>query len=119
MNRPLLKVEFKVPLRTLLCFCLFLLGTNTLIRGDSCPGIDNYPSGLHLAAVTCCDLDGNECMTPDKTCYKAEFDKAKELCTSIGKRVCTPSELGSGLCCDSGCNFDNKLTWQSKYNGVL
>ena len=72
--------------------------------------------------MRCCSYDGSDCITPDDDCLgwaNATIEEAKTKCAGIGKRLCTPAELGSGRCCGKGCDFDNKLIWQSKYNGVL
>ena len=64
------------------------------------------------AAVSCCSIAGDECKRPKDPCLTVTFDQAHEKCASIGKRICTPMELASDLCCFKGCGFDGKLNWQ-------
>ena len=63
------------------------------------------------AAVACCNVPGDECVRPAE-CLIVTFEKAQEKCASIGKRLCSPKELASDLCCGLGCHFDAKLNWQ-------
>ena len=100
-------------------------GVKEKSRADSCPNTgQEAPTGT--AAVRCCDLFGNpnpECITPfsfspvSPCINSATYEEAKEKCTSIGMRLCTPSELASEMCCNSddlGCNSNELLTWQGK-----
>merc|ERR1739838_183814 len=41
------------------------------------------------------------------------FPDAEQACASRGLRLCTKVELASGLCCGSGCGFDNQLAWSA------
>ena len=92
---------------------LFVLANDKPTRVDSCPG------EATKAAVRCCEMDGAECHAPD-TCHTTSFEEAEEICYNEGMRLCSPSEMKGGKCCkvtaDGGCGFDNKLTWQGKYN---
>ena len=84
---------------------------------DGCPSSQGYQKTEEMtsmsqkAAVACCSIAGDECERP-KECLIVTFDQAQEKCASIGKRICTPMELVSDLCCSKGCNFDGKLNWQ-------
>ena len=62
------------------------------------------------AAVRCCDLAGEYCVTPSE-CLITTYEEAEEKCTKMGMRLCTPYELESNHCCDSGCNFKCANTW--------
>ena len=67
--------------------------------------------------MRCCSYNTSDCITPNDDCLKSAnltIEQAKTKCAQIGRRLCTPDELGSGRCCSrsgSGCDFDNKLTW--------
>ena len=91
---------------------LFVLANNVPSRGDSCPKEKH-------AAVRCCEMDGTDCYTPKCSLEATSYEDAENECYEQGLRLCTPSEMKSGLCCGSGCEFDNKLTWQGKYNELL
>ena len=88
---------------------------------DGCPkkGASPEPqedSMLETAAVRCCNLDGDNCTTPEE-CLRVSFEKAEEECARIGMRLCSKYELKQNLCCGTGCDdFNGMLTWH-KDNG--
>ena len=88
---------------------------------DGCPKEEASPepqedSMLETAAVRCCNLDGDNCTTPEE-CLRVSFEKAEEECARIGMRLCSKYELKQNLCCNTGCDFDGMLTWH-KDNGM-
>ena len=102
-----------------ICFCLFILANNKPTRRDSCPG-----KGIvfkNKNAVRCCELDGSRCFTPNDCKTTKSYKIAEQKCAKLQMRLCYPSEMADGLCCETGCdlNFDNRLHWQGKYNGLL
>ena len=107
--------------RVNICYCLFILANNKPTRRDSCPG-----KGIvfkNKNAVRCCELDGSRCFTPNNctTAVTESYEIAEQICSNLSMRLCTPSEMANGLCCETGCdlNFDNRLNWQGKYNGLV
>ena len=103
-----------------ICFCLFILANNKPTRRNSCPGEGDGLVFKNRYAVRCCSMDGAQCITPTG-CWKTQFLKvAWEECSDLGMRLCTPNEMGQGICCQTGCglNFENSLNWQSQYNQV-
>ena len=94
--------------------------------GNGCPNIrmQTIPSGPQLAAVRCCSMAGDNCVTPGETtpgkCFKnGTLDQAQEKCAAIGRRLCTPAELNDNRCCGTGCMFDLELTWQKRNEGIF
>ena len=93
--------------------------------------IDN-PSSSEKGAVRCCSKDGRTCVTPGafvepKSCLVTTFAEAEAKCAEEGMRICTADELDRHKCCNTGCDFNDKLTWRtgtsptnfSKYLGRL
>ena len=37
---------------------------------------------------------------------------AQARCAGMGRRLCTAEELKGNKCCNTGCNYDDELTWQ-------
>jgi hypothetical protein len=71
------------------------------------------------AAVRCCSHDGMDCITP-QTCLETTYDDAERKCTTLGRRLCTATELANDKCCSTGCGFDAKLTWYTgRGSGVV
>eukprot|EP00929_Paragymnodinium_shiwhaense_P093305 TRINITY_DN5343_c4_g1_i1.p1 TRINITY_DN5343_c4_g1~~TRINITY_DN5343_c4_g1_i1.p1 ORF type:complete len:5356 (-),score=897.12 TRINITY_DN5343_c4_g1_i1:93-15986(-) len=74
------------------------------------------------AAVRCCSLGGDECITvlgPNEDynvgCFpEASFEEARDLCEDRGYRLCTLIELMNKTCCGTGCGFDSYLVWSNK-----
>merc|ERR1711871_700376 len=66
-------------------------------------------------AVRCCANDGSSCQSGDGaggSCIaSATYTDAEAICDSYGMRLCTQVELQSGLCCSTGCNFDDVAVW--------
>lgn len=48
-----------------------------------------------------------------KDCEQFSFEEAKELCNSVGARMCSADELQFGAGQGSGCNGDNSLLFSS------
>ena len=70
-------------------------------------------------AVSCCSNDGQNCMRP-RQCFQTNFREAQLKCADIGRRLCTANELSGNKCCETGCAFDDKLTWYtSKYSIIF
>jgi hypothetical protein len=67
------------------------------------------------AAVRCCSHDGGSCIsTVAGVCYDAAtFRNAISICSSVGMRLCSQAELGTGVCCGTGCWFNHFATWIS------
>jgi len=91
--------------------------------GDHEPDRDLYPSGLYDdddvgnagAGIRCCSLNGSSCTT-DFTCTTENtitFTAAKAHCENKGLRLCTRTELWSGICCGTGGQCDQYNSWTS------
>eukprot|EP00121_Abeoforma_whisleri_P000875 Awhi_evm1s776 len=109
--------------------CVGLLGTvNGLstraagqgVTADGCKRAQTYydeelDSLTASHAVRCCSNNGNSCVSKiSNQCYASNtFLEASQLCTSIGRRLCSIEELNSEICCSTGCNHDNKRVWTS------
>jgi hypothetical protein len=65
------------------------------------------------AAVRCCSHDGNTCVSQvQAACHDtATFHDAGAICHSAGMRLCTQAEMGSGVCCSTGCWFNHYPVW--------
>ena len=63
-------------------------------------------------AVRCCSKNGRTCVTP-KSCMETTFAMAQAECSAIEMRICTAEELERNKCCNTGCGFDDKLTWHT------
>ena len=89
--------------------------------GNGCPNVQmqTIPSRPQLAAVRCCSMAGDNCVTPDECFKNATFDQAQEKCAAIGRRLCTPAELNDNRCCGTGCEFDVELTWQKSLGNLF
>jgi len=75
-------------------------------------GSHHFPVG-GLACVRCCSIDGRSCHTPHP-CTKGTLPQAMKICSYHGMRLCTHDELRSGLCCGTGCDFDEQLVWTTR-----
>ena len=65
-------------------------------------------------AVNCCSGSmSNDNLTCRRNgCFTTtSFLDAKDHCEKDGMRLCTVDELDSGICCNRGCGFNNKLSW--------
>ena len=103
-----------------ICHGLFVLANDKPSRGDSCPG-NGFKYKL-ANAVRCCSMDGLECITPEGCTETTLFKIAKNECSAMGMRLCTPVEMATGRCCESDRDCkksDNILNWQSKYYQLL
>lgn len=71
------------------------------------------------AAVRCCSYDGNTChSTVQGVCHDvATFHDAGAICHAAGMRLCTFAEMGSGVCCGTGCWFNHFAVWISDGTG--
>jgi len=87
----------------------------------------------NTAAVRCCSADGSSCTTQglgdsttgdvfdldggvvaQQACItSATFSEAAGICAAEGLRLCTSSELDSGVCCGTGCWHDHRAIWTS------
>ena len=91
------------------------VGSNVNL-GDGCPtnlgyqGTADVTSDTQTAAVSCCSIDGTDCVRTD--CSLMTFTVARQFCIDIGRRICTPQELLDELCCEVGCGHDARLNWQ-------
>ena len=52
--------------------------------------------------------NSNECFGVDKS-----FDEAVNICEANGKRLCNGRELETGVCCGSGCGYNQNAVWIS------
>ena len=83
-----------------------------LRNGDNTIQIpENVDLSTHVAAVRCCSMNGQDCMTPSE-CFITTYDEAQKKCEDIGRRLCTDMEIS--VCCGTGCGFDSELTWHGK-----
>lgn len=69
------------------------------------------------AAVRCCSMDGSRCISQvHGVCYDtATFHEAISICRSAGMRLCSEAEMGTGVCCGTGCWFNHYASWISDY----
>jgi len=66
------------------------------------------------AAVRCCSMDGKKCESSEIGCPTGKtYSEALSICKLSGLRLCTKDELHSGVCCGTGCQFDNARVWSS------
>ena len=94
--------------------------TTTITVADGCPkngkrklNTINKPSKNRRYAVRCCNSKMRKyCVTPEP-CKRLAFVEAQQLCVSQGRRLCTKDELAEDKCCETGCNFDEELTWSA------
>jgi len=90
---------------------------------DGCailPDDDDYPflaprsmsKQQGTAAVRCCSQDGAVCESKLLGCQQGKsYWEAEATCEAKGLRLCSRVELEGGLCCGSGCSFDDFLVW--------
>ena len=67
-------------------------------------------------AVRCCSADGAVCVSEaGGACLPLQVPHAAaaEACAALGLRLCTAAELVSGMCCGTGCGYDERLIWAS------
>jgi hypothetical protein len=67
------------------------------------------------AAVRCCSHDGSSCESQVQgVCHDvATFHDANAICAQANMRLCSQAEMGSGVCCNSGCWFNHFASWIS------
>jgi hypothetical protein len=68
------------------------------------------------ATVRCCSMDGTQCdssLTGHCLPKSATFAEAEASCGKAGMKLCSKIELESGVCCGTGCDYDNELVWTS------
>ena len=72
-------------------------------------------------AVSCCSGSiADDSLTCERgpTCYKAAtYSDAVARCEGNSMRLCTVAELGSGVCCNQGCDYDFRINWTSDVCG--
>ena len=64
--------------------------------------------------MRCCSKNGQDCKS--KCNYNKEtvtLAEAQARCARMGRRLCTANELASNKCCETGCLYDDILTWQT------
>ena len=80
-----------------------------------------------VAAVRCCTTDGRSCQSMcvspithvpydqsdggGDTGLAVDLATAEQSCASIDRRLCSRRELASGVCCGTGCGFDDARVW--------
>lgn len=71
------------------------------------------------AAVRCCAHDGQHCASlVQGVCHDfATFHDANAICRAADMRLCTQEEMGSGVCCNTGCWFNHYAVWISDGTG--
>ena len=96
-----------------------------VVTVDGCPqrGTAHDPQdwptdGSAKASVRCCSSAGT-CRSKDasNTCLPkaATFAKAQEACASNGWFLCSAEQVDSGICCTTGCMYDNNRVWTSTF----
>eukprot|EP01060_Flectonema_neradi_P021717 TRINITY_DN295_c0_g1_i3.p1 TRINITY_DN295_c0_g1~~TRINITY_DN295_c0_g1_i3.p1 ORF type:complete len:341 (+),score=64.87 TRINITY_DN295_c0_g1_i3:68-1090(+) len=84
---------------------------------DSCTVDPNVVAEgeAEVGAVRCCSKNGKACISRVNSdiClgHSETFEAAVEICKEMGRRLCTRSELRSGICCKTGCDYDMLSTW--------
>jgi len=66
------------------------------------------------ASVRCCNDAGDHCDTEELQggCQEGKtYEEAVQVCADNSQRLCTESEITSGVCCGSGCQFDGHQIW--------
>jgi hypothetical protein len=71
------------------------------------------------AAVRCCSHDGSSCESDVQgVCHDfATFHDAHAICRAANMRLCSQAEMGSGVCCGTGCWFNHYAVWVSDGTG--
>ena len=96
------------------------IASKGLADGCSINGASPIPPDViapsHIAAVRCCSYDGKDCISPEP-CLETTYDEARKKCATIGRRLCTATELAENVCCWKGCYFDEKLNWYINFTG--
>jgi len=72
-------------------------------------------SADETAAVRCCSHDGSTCASQVQgVCHDvASFHDANAICAAANMRLCSQAEMGSGVCCGTGCWFNHFAIWIS------
>lgn len=67
------------------------------------------------AAVRCCSHSGESCHSQiGGVCNDvATFRDARSICNGAGMRLCSQTEMNSGVCCGTGCWFNHYPVWIS------
>ena len=74
------------------------------------------------ALVSCCSLDGTSCSrtSPQGKCLsestKVTWKEAHETCKKRKMRLCN-SQKEMDLCCNGGCDYDDRLMWSNLVEG--
>ena len=68
----------------------------------------HYPFAYHTVCITAIDCDSVE----------MSYDDAVLHCHALGRRLCTKTELLSGICCRTGGSCDNHAVWTSTSGGT-
>lgn len=90
-------------------------------RGDQSGQM--IPRAVHSAdehaAVRCCSHDGSSCESDVQgVCHDfATFHDAAAICRAANMRLCSEAEVGSGVCCGTGCWFNHYAVWVSDGTG--
>ncbi len=106
------------------------LATGTNLVSDTCykTWYNEVLKGLCISdddsgnsySVRCCggSRETNDLQCSPGNCeYAATFEEANSICANKGMRLCTKEDIlfkkpnGRWLCCDTGCNFDQTLSW--------
>eukprot|EP00659_Diplonema_papillatum_P007585 gene7585-11613_t len=95
--------------------CWLVPSTLASFAADACVASGEVPTATQpqLAAVLCC-RDGDWCDSDiGGRCHgdSVGFAEASDVCASRAARMCTFAELSSGLCCDTGCGYDDLAAW--------
>lgn len=73
------------------------------------------------AAVRCCAHEGTALTCASSVqgvCHDfATFHDANAICRAADMRLCTQEEMGSGVCCGTGCWFNHYAVWISDGTG--
>lgn len=94
-------------------------GVHYLVDGCTSAGTSHaieavaHDSG-RTASVRCCSIGGDSCVTQDLDggCQTGKtFTEAQGVCEANGLRLCTEEEIGGGVCCGTGCNYDSHQIW--------
>ena len=60
-----------------------------------------------FAGAVCASRLGGDCLAPGGASHAGAVD----ACAARGMRLCTAAELGSGVCCETGCGLDAERVW--------
>jgi len=90
-------------------------------ESDNTP--DDFTGGYYTSdqtyGIRCCAYDGSSCDTTHhcQNDQAVTYSEASQYCASENKRLCTRTEMESGICCSTGGKCDSYQVWTSSKKG--